>query len=544
MSRKKFVDLAAGAEGDPIVIYARYSSDKQNEQSIEGQLRFCNEYAARRGFRVVGEYIDRAISGTDAEHRPEFQNMISDAASGAFRFIVVWKLDRFARNRYDSAIYKQRLGKHGVKVLSATEGVGEGDESIILEAVLEAMAETYSRQLSQNVRRGMYETALKGNSVGGDIPYGYRVENKKLVVDEREAEAVHYAFEHYAAGDTKSEIASVLNARGFRTRRGNQFGVNSFSRMFSNRKYAGVFHYNGEVEVSGGCPSIVEQELFDKCSRRAAVTKRAPAAGRPNAAEYQLQGKLFCGHCGAPMVGESGRSSAGAVHYYYACGKKKKHHTCSKKNEKRDFLEWYVVEQVCEYVLAPDRLEYIAARVVAAYNAEFDDTAVSSLEKRIKSIDRELDKVTDAIINARTKSVVDRMNARAEALECEKADVEIDLARLRVANGIKLKASEVSAFLQQFCRGDPLNEDFRRRIINAFINAIYLYDDKLVMYFNVKGGEQVSYMEMLSDTEEPGANSSSFARNGSPLYAKVERTHYIFVGGVFGVVISREQSDW
>ena len=240
------------------------------------------------------------------------------------------------------------------------------------------------------------------------------------------------------------------------------------------------------------------------------------------------------------MVGESGRSSTGATYYYYACGKRKKSHSCNKKNEKRDFLEWYVVEQVCEYVLAPERLEYISGRVVSAYNTEFDDTAVTALEKRIKSIDRELDKVTDAIINARTKSVVERMNERAEGLEQEKADAEIDLARLRVANGIKLKTDEVAAFLRQFCAGDPLDEDFRRRIIDAFINSIYLYDDKLVMYFNVKGGEQVSYMEMLSDTEEPGADeSSSFALNGSPNNFKLERTRYIFVGGVFGVVIYR-----
>jgi site-specific DNA recombinase len=515
-ARKKFQTYTA-EEGDPIVIYARYSSDKQNEQSIEGQLRFCHEYAEHRGFRVVGEYIDRALSGTDAERRPEFQKMISDASSGAFRFIVVWKLDRFARNRYDSAIYKQKLSKFGVKVLSATEGVGEGDESIILEAVLEAMAETYSRQLSQNVRRGMHETALKGNSVGGDIPLGYRVINKKLVVDEREAEIVRYAFEHYAAGETKGQISAYFNERGYHTRRGNKFDTNSFSRMFTNEKYIGVFHYNGEVSVDGGCPALVSKELFYKCSRRCAAARRAPAHNRENAAEYLLQGKLFCGPCGSSMVGESGKSANGSVYHYYACSAKKKLHTCKKKNEKKGFLEWYITEQVCLYVLAPERISYIADRVVSAYNSEFDDNAVSGLDKRLKAIDKELDKVTDAIINARSKAIVDRMNERADALEQERADVEIDLARLRVANGIKLKAPEVEAYLRQFCKGDPLDEAFQRRIIDAFINAIYLYDDKIIMYFNVKGGEQVSYMEMLSDTDEPGVpESSDLLVNGSP----------------------------
>ncbi len=142
------------------VLYARYSSDKQTEQSIDGQLRYCEQYAKQHGYNIIGSYIDRAISGT-SDNRPQFQQMIQDSSKKQFQFVIVWKLDRFARNRYDSAIYKNKLKKNGVKVLSATEGIGEGDESIILEAVLEAMAETYSRQLSQNVRRGLKESALK-----------------------------------------------------------------------------------------------------------------------------------------------------------------------------------------------------------------------------------------------------------------------------------------------------------------------------------------------------------------------------------------------
>jgi len=235
-----------------------------------------------------------------------------------------------------------------------------------------------------------------------------------------------------------------------------------------------------------------------------------------------LQGKLFCGYCGSPMVAESGRSSTGNVYYYYSCAKRNKHRDCKKKNEKKDFIEWYIVEQICEYVLEPKRLEYIAGRVVETYNADLGNEAVEELEKRLRSIDAELDKVTTAIINATTRGVIDRMNERAEALELEKADAEIDLARLRVAAGIKLQETEVAAFLRGFCQGDPLDLDFRREIIDAFLNSVYLYDDKLVMYFNVKDGKQISFIEMLSDSEEPGGedyiedeNSSSLNGGGS-----------------------------
>ena len=168
------------------VIYARYSSERQTEQSIEGQIRYCTQYADQHGYKIVDTYIDRAISGT-SDNRPQFQKMISDSAKGQFRYIIVWKLDRFARNRYDSAIYKNKLKNNNVKVLSATEGIGEGDESIILEAVLEAMAETYSRQLSQNVRRGLKESALKCKSTGGTIPLGYKIDGGNLVIDEKTA---------------------------------------------------------------------------------------------------------------------------------------------------------------------------------------------------------------------------------------------------------------------------------------------------------------------------------------------------------------------
>lgn len=134
------------------VIYARFSSHAQNEQSIEGQLRICYEYAKREGLSVIEEYIDRALTGR-SDDRPDFQRMISDARKKAFQYVIVYKLDRFTRNRYDSAIYKHKLKQCGVKVLSAMENIGDNPESIILEAVLEASAEYYSVDLSKNKAR-------------------------------------------------------------------------------------------------------------------------------------------------------------------------------------------------------------------------------------------------------------------------------------------------------------------------------------------------------------------------------------------------------
>ena len=132
------------------VIYARYSSDNQREESIDGQLRECKAFAEKNDIRIIDSYIDRALSAK-TDNRPAFQQMINDSSKGLFDVIIVWKLDRFARNRYDSAHYKNILKKNNVRVISATEAISEGAEGIILESVLEGMAEYYSADLSEKV---------------------------------------------------------------------------------------------------------------------------------------------------------------------------------------------------------------------------------------------------------------------------------------------------------------------------------------------------------------------------------------------------------
>lgn len=488
-----------------VIIYSRYSSAGQNDQSIDGQIEACMQFAAQRGFRVVGEYIDRALSGTHADSRPEFQKMIRDSKKGAFKYVLVWKLDRFARNRYDSAIYKNELKKHGVRVLSVTEGIDEGNDSIILEAVLEAMAEEYSRQLSQNVRRGLHQNAEKQLTLGGHTPLGYRVENKRLVVDEKEAEIIRFVFHSYADGMTKTEIAKECNRRGWRTRPGLPFTVNSFSVMLKNPTYAGTYTFKNEMTVEDAIPAIVDRDTFNKVGQLLERNRRAP--GRAKAKEeYQLQGKLFCGYCGAPMVGESGRGRRGTMYHYYSCATKKKAHTCQKKNEKKDFLEWYVVEQITTHVLTEQRIQEIAAGVVAEYSRSFDAAGVRDLERKIKAMDKEMDTLVDTLIRTTAAAAVAKINERIELLSAQKDEAEVDLAKLKVASRITLTEAEIVSWLHQFVHGDPTDIEFRQRVIDIFVNSVYLYDDKVVMYFNIKDANQVSYMDMQEDLEGLGGS--------------------------------------
>lgn len=483
------------------VIYARYSSHGQQEQSIDGQLRDCYTYADREGCLVVGEYIDRALTGRN-DDRPDFQRMIADAAKKQFKYIIVWKLDRFARNRFDSAVHKATLKKYGVKVISATENITDEPEGILLEGLMESLAEYYSANLSKHVKRGQRESVLKGNVPGGVPPYGFKLVDKKLVADEQKAPIIKYVFEQYAKGVPKKQIMRDLNARGALNTYGNTFSLSSLQNNLRNPKYIGKFIFNGE-EVPGCCEALIDEDTFNAVQKRLDAAKHAPAAGKGgsgNRQEYLLQGKAYCGYCGSRLVGDVGTSKTGAKHYYYACGKRKKHHTCDKKNEKKDFLEWYVVEQTVEYVLTPERIEYIAGRIVAKYEEEFNDKRIKELERQFKKLDNEVNVAIDASLSAPEK-VRYKYFEKIETLETQKADIEFNLASLKIANGNRYTTEQIIAWLKSFCRGDALDEDFQRRIIDVLINSVYVYDDKIVIYYNIKGGKQVSYMDMCNDME-------------------------------------------
>lgn len=488
------------------VIYARYSSHGQTEQSIEGQLHDNYTWAEQQGITIIGEYIDRALTGTK-DQRPDFQRMIADAAKRQFELVIVWKLDRFARNRYDSAIYKARLKKYGVKVLSVKENITDSPEGIILEGLLESMAEYYSANLAQNVLRGKRETSAKGNWNGGRVPLGYKAVDGKLVADDKTAPFVQYLFHRYAEGASKADVIRELNEKGLRNRNGKPITYSSIRTVISNTLYIGQAMYDGEV-VEGLAERLIDDDLYYKVQAQIQANARAPGTYKARV-DYLLRGKAFCGHCGFPMVGQPGQSQNGVQFYYYACsGRKRKKTVCKKKYENKDFIEKYVVEQTVQYVLTPERIGFISKAVVEEYRKEFSKSQVSDYQKSLDQISGELERLVDALIDS-PKPARASIYARMESLEAQKADIETCLARLKVASEIQLTESEVSSWMKQFCSGDPSNEDFRRRIIDVFINSIYLYDNRIVIFYNIRGGKQVSYMDLVNSSALPADGECS-----------------------------------
>ena len=455
-----------------VVLYMRYSSDRQNEQSIEGQDRVCRAFCAQHNYEVVGTYVDRALTATkNIEKRLEFQKMINDSAKGNFQAIIVYKLDRFARNRYDSATFKAKLKKNGVSVISATENISDSPEGILLESVLEGMAEFYSRELAQKITRGMYETARKGQSTGGQISLGYKLENKKLVLDPEKAEWVREAFTRYAQGETVASICEDFNNRGYRTKTGAKFNKNSFHHIFNNDKYIGIYRFM-DVVIEGGVPAIVSKELFYQVQQRTLATRKAPQRGRAKK-EYILTGKIICGLCGDKMTGSTS-TGRGGQYSYYNCPTQRRDHLCKKKPVRKDIIERMVIEETME-LLTPEYLDLIADvcwEQIKKENQQNDMT--KPIEKEIADYDK-------AIVNllriAEQGLEIESVSARLQELEANKKDA---LKRLKYAQEelIPLTKELILFFLEKFTKGDINDQNYCNRIINLLVNSVIVYEDE------------------------------------------------------------------
>ena len=470
------------------VIYARYSSDNQREESIEGQIRECTAYAEKNGITVVKHYIDRAISAK-TDNRPQFQQMIKDSERKLFDIVLVWKLDRFARNRYDSARYKTQLKKNGVKLMSATEIISDGPEGIILESVLEGYAEYYSADLSEKVVRGMTENALKGKYNGGAVPIGYVIDAKqRFQPDFLTAPFVAEAFKRYNEGATMTEIRDWLNKHHVKNPRGGSMTYNTVQHMLNNRRYIGELKYR-DILIADAIPPLVSAELFQEVQEKMAKNKKAPAR-RKAEDDYLLTTKLFCGHCGALMFGESGTSRTGDVHRYYKCAAAKKRKSCSKKTVRKQWLEDLVVNETMKLIQDDAVINSLVAAVMELQNKE--STSLPLYEKQLRETETGIQNMLNAIqAGILTSSTKERL----EALETQKKELEAKIAEERLAKP-KLSEDFVRFWLTRFRKLDLSQKEQRQALIDTFINAIYLYDDKMLITFNYKEGtETVSFAE-------------------------------------------------
>lgn len=495
-----------------IVIYARYSSNSQNYQSIEGQLKVCRDYAEQQGMTIIGLYVDEATTGT-SDKRPNFQKMISDSSKGQFSAVLVYQFDRFARNRYDSAKYKNKLKKNEVKVISAKENISDNASGILVEGLLESMAEYYSVELSEKIKRGMDTNAAKGKGTGGNVALGYRLdENNKFIVDEVAAQIVRLVFEMYANGHSMVAICKHLNEKGYKTSKGAAFNKNSLRLMLRNKRYIGIYTYRGE-ETDATMPRIISDELFDEVQLLLEKNKRAPARAKAKV-EYLLTTKLFCGKCKAAMTGESGTSKMKTKYYYYKCTYARKK-LCTKKTVKKDYIENLVVDQ-CRTLLTESNIDKIAKEVVAICESEQGLMEIKRLEKLLRDIDRKKNNLIDAIAECDMDSIRKSLYEKIQTLDNEKENLEVQLAEERLQQ-VSISEVEVKFFLTQLKKGSINDEKYRSTLVNVFVNAIYLYDDKITLVFNSTGQPVTVNRELIEKIEDNNKEfESSYLGNDAP----------------------------
>ena len=476
------------------VAYARYSSAGQRDVSIEQQLADIRAFAKREGYTLVHEYADHARSGfKNTSARTAFRSMMAAAESGSFDTVISWKVDRFGRNREESALFKGRLRRFGVRVLYAMEPIPEGSAGVLLEGMLEATAEWYSRQLSENVTRGMTDNAHRCLYNGTRILGYRRGPDGRYALNPEEAAVVRNIFDLYRSGYSAARICRLLNSRGVRTSRGKAFQPEGLMRIITNERYTGVYIW-GSIRVPGGMPSIIEKSVFEEAQHMRGKTARHIEQG---SVDFLLTGKAFCGHCGAAMIGDSGTSKDGTRHYYYTCQAHKARKGCAKKSVKKDRLESLVVNFVLDVVLSDEQIGKTADAVMALQAEELKRSPLAAMEAEHAETLKQIDNINNAIAAGIWNSST---SAKLTVLEDAAESLRVSIETLKYSQAQLVDRDRVLFFLHRFTKGDRSDPLLIRHVIETFINAVYVFDDHLkIVINNVEGNQRIPLESLPAD---------------------------------------------
>ena len=437
--------------------------------------------------------------------------MIKDAAHKQFQAVIVWKLDRFSRDKYDAARYKHVLSQYGVKVVSAMEPISSSPEGVIMESLLEGMAQYYSMDLSMKVKRGNRESALEHKTVGMRM-LGYRPDaTDHFEIDPDTAPIVKRIFTEYVSGRSSKDIIDGLNSDGIRTRTGNAWKKASLAHILKNERYAGTYIF-GDYREDNAMPAIISHDTWETAQRIMNAHKKKPAASRT--VKYLLTGKIFCGMCGSPMIGESAKSKTGRMYYYYHDTSK----GCKMRRMSKDKIEDRVIEFLASLVNDDTFINQLADLVVqAAQERNAKNNEADSIQAQLQDVQNRINHLEDAI----EQGIVTRTTKdRLASLEDRQDELTAALARAKEEVPV-FSRNEVIEVLRHM-RGNPSDERYRQKLVDIFLNAVYIFrdDGMLTISVNYQGerGEPMSYDVALD------VKSSSLEYRGLPVAAK--REHY------------------
>lgn len=412
--------------------YARYSSDRQSDISIEAQLEEIKRFASEKGYEIVAVYTDRAQSASTDE-RPQFQKMVEDAKKGLFDAVIVHKVDRFSRNMYDAVVYKALLKKHSVELLSVSEAIGDDPSGELIFHITTSVADWYRKNLANEILTKTKYVAAKGYHVGGKPPFGYGLEEvkdeqgkirKRYVINEEEAKVVREIFELAAQGLSLAKIAHILNDKGYRTRRGNIWTARSIYEILRNEKYKGTMvwckgtkrNYHAKrtdtLYVDGVIPAIVSPELWEKARRTAHIQHRVNKKR-----QYRLLGLVYC-YCGSPMT-----AGQGGDYPRYRCAKAQRERITGHAAIGVNRLETFVFSAIKHKFLDNVDFEKLAENI----NRQFEQEALEESEEKMKLLEelQEVQRQIDNAVNAILKGVaVEELRDKLEKLKQRQAEIK------------------------------------------------------------------------------------------------------------------------
>lgn len=473
--------------GNSAICYYRYSSDAQRDVSITQQKQSAHEYAKKHGYHIIKEYDDPAYSGT-RDDRPAFQLMLYEVEKLRPAYLILWKTDRLSRDRIDAVLAKKRLRECGVKIVYVAESIPEDDEAtqILMESIYEAMAASFIVSHRKNVVRGMTYNAENAVYNGIKVLGYIGKPNQKYEIDEKTAPIVQRIFKEYSEGIPMQKICNSLNDAGLRTIHGNAFTVNALRHILTHRAYIGEYKF-GDVIIKDGMPHIIDDETFQKAQERLESNKRGGKGAvrklHPEIPieDYWLSGKLYCGLCGGTLQGVSGTGKRGDLYYYYSCMNHRKH-KCSLKNQRKGLIEKMVLYTLDNLIHDSELRLMIAGECYTYYQKQNDDGGAyeASIKSQLKEVEGKLNNILKAIeagiINSTT---AERMNV----LENQKKILNDELLAEQNRKRYSLQLQDIVKFLDGFV-GDVNDPETRRKLLEFFVDKIYVYPDNLVLAFH------------------------------------------------------------
>ena len=505
-------------------IYARYSSHNQREESIEQQVSECMAFAQANNLNVVEVYSDSAISGK-TDKRAAFQRMLRDAEKGKFQVVIAYKSNRIARNMFNAMQYEVRLDELGIKTLYCKEEFGDTAAGRFALRTMMNVNQFYSENLSEDIMRAMQDNA-ENLKINGRIPFGYRKgPDSRHEIDPDQAEIVREIYRRVLVGEAQADIATDLNARGIKTKDGNAWNKNSFRAMLRNDTYIGTYRFV-DFAKENAIPPIITKEDFALMQNYLENKKNPQGKHRENG-DYLLTGKLFCGHCGAYMVGESGTSKSGALHHYYACQTRRKKQTCKKETVRRDWIERKVTELTKNVVLQDDVIEWIADSAVKFQQQARGESDIGLIEQSLAESQKAQRNIMSAIeagiFTPTTKS-------RLMEVEADIAQLERTLAIAKAKN-IPIEKEQIIFSLAKYREGDIDDKQYQKKLIDSFIKKVVLYDDRIEIDYYYGEKKVSSILTETDDSTSLDDTKCSFKLPlGLPTKKRCHYRHLFFVG--------------